>query len=115
MKKIMLVGFALSFLATNAFAAATEITSDGGKGANAVLQGFKASKQVVVAVNAEVQSYGVAADHMNGTRVYASISGDPLIYYAEKATDDIGTNTAATALSAIDGTDSAALSSWISL
>ena len=113
MKKIMLIGFAFSLLATNAFA--TDITSAGGVGTNTVLQGFKTSKQVVVAVNALAQSYGVAADHLNGTRVYGSISGDPLIYFIEKTPTEIGTNVASTKLSTIDGSVSTALSSWASL
>lgn len=111
----MLISCAFSLLATNAFAAATLITSDGGAGASTVLQGFKASKLVTVAVNAETQSYGAAADHANGTRVFGTISGDPLIYFQDKAEADIGTTKAADLIGGIDGSDSTALSSWTSL
>lgn len=111
MKKIILATFAFSLIATSAFAAASEFTSVGGVGATTVLQGFKTSKMVVVAVNANLQSYAAAADHANGTRVFGVSSGDPLVYFMEKTPD--GTNTAATELGA--GSDSTAFTAWSSL
>jgi len=110
MKKVMLIGFALSLFATNAFAA-TAFDSVGNHGATEVLQGFKTSKMVIVAVNAEVQTYAAAADHANGTRVYGTASGDPLIYFIDKTTD--GSNDAVTAVGT--ASDSALFSSWSSL
>ncbi len=103
MKKIMLIGFALSLFATNAFAATTAFDSAGDHGSTEVLQGFKTSKMVIVAVNAEVQTYAAAADHANGTRVYGTASGDPLIYFTDKVTD--GANDAVDKVgSAVDST-----------
>lgn len=81
-----------------------------------VLTGFKTSKQVTVAVNASKQSYAAAADHINGTRVFGTASGDPLIYYFEKATGDVGTTQAAAELA--DASDSSAFvdaAGWSSL
>ena len=96
MKKIMLISFAFSLLSTSAFAAdPTSFTSAGGVGTG-VVAGFKASKQVVVACNSSTQSYAAAADHMNGTRVFGAASGDPLIYFMDKTTAQVGTNVAAT-------------------
>lgn len=112
MKKIIFATFALSLLATSAFAAGTEFTSNGGVGTNPVLQGFKTSKMVVVSTNVNLQSYAAAADHANGTRIFGVSSGDPLIYFQEKATVD-GTNQATTALG--NGSDSGAFSGWSSL
>jgi len=82
-----------------------------------VLSGFKSSKQVTVAVNASTQSYAATADHVNGTRVFGTASGDPLIYYTEKATDDIGTTKAADELgtTAEDSSAFVGVAGWSSL
>ncbi|MEW6289306.1 MAG: hypothetical protein AB1545_05555 [Thermodesulfobacteriota bacterium] len=115
MKKIMLIGFALSLCATNAFAATT-FDSSGGVGATTVLQGFKTSKMVEVAVNADVQTYAATADHANGTRVYGTASGDPLIYFMEKAEADIGTNKSADELGTVsDSSAFVGAAGWSSL
>jgi len=96
MKKVILIGFALSLLSTSAFAA--DFDSDGNTSVSGVLLGFKTSKQVIVTCNSIAQTYAAAADHLNGTRVYGTASGDPLLYFMEKTTDEIGTNVASTKL-----------------
>ena len=113
MKKTIVIAFAFALMSTSAFAAGpTSFTSTGGVGTG-VLAGFKASKQVVVACTAAAQTYAAAADHMNGTRSYGVSSGDPLIYFREKSSTEIGTNVAATDVGS--KSDSSAFSGWSSL
>jgi hypothetical protein len=114
MKKVIFIGFALSLLSTSAFAA-TDFDSAGGAGTG-VLTGFKASKQVIVTCNSVAQTYAAAADHMNGTRVYGTASGDPLIYFMEKTTTQIGDNVADDELSTTsDSTAFIGVAGWSSL
>ncbi|MEW6518814.1 MAG: hypothetical protein AB1461_05325 [Thermodesulfobacteriota bacterium] len=75
-----------------------------------VLTGFKASKQIEVAVNASAQSYAAASDHLSGTRIFGTASGDPLIYYMEKtpsdanqAADELGTTSDSSAFVDVAG------------
>lgn len=110
MKKIMLIGFAFSLISTNAFA--TDFSSAGGIGTG-VLAGFKASKQVIVACSAAAQTYAAGADHMNGTRVFAVASGDPLIYFRDKTDAEVGTNVATDDIGTTS--DSSAFAGWSSL
>jgi hypothetical protein len=111
--------FATAFLLGSislASAAATTFTSSGPSltTLTGVLADFKASKNVEVAVNADVDTYAATSDHMNGNRVYASASGDPLLYFQEKTTTEIGSNVAATKVSTT--TDTSLFSSgWSSL
>lgn len=114
MKKTILIAFAFSMISTGAFAAGpTEFTSTANTTLGGVLAGFKASKQVVVACTAAAQTYGAAADHLNGTRSYGVSSGDPLIYFREKTDAEIGTNVAAADIGAVS--DSSAFAGWSSL
>lgn len=87
MKKILLIGFALSFFTATA-SAATVWESSGPTGEdipeNSALSNFKVSTNVRLACASENTAYAVVSDHMNGTRTYGSTAGDSLIYFQEK-------------------------------
>ena len=115
MKKTILIGFAFSLLATTALAQ-EDFTSEGNTNVTGVLLGFKASNNVTVACNSDVQTYAATSDHLNGTRIYGTASGDPLIYFNEAdktagtldAGDTLGT-TASDSDAFVDATNWSAL------
>ncbi len=110
MKKIILITSAFLLMAGSAFAEVV-FDSEGGYGTG-VLTGFKASRQVNVACQANSATYAATADHLSGTRVYGTSAGDPLLYFLDKTAAEIGTNVAAGKLNNSDSTDFA---TWASL
>jgi hypothetical protein len=114
MKKIILIGFAFSLLSTGAFAATTFTSSGADTTVAGVLVDFKASKQVSVIVLSAPQTYGAISDHLNGTRIYGTASGDSLLYFNE--TDKTaGTQATATDLSASDSSAFVNAAGWSAL
>jgi len=103
MKKIIMIGFVFSLFSSSAFAAVTFDSTGASATVTGVVADYKASKQVNVIVASGVQTYAAISDHLNGSRIYGTTSGDPLIYFNE--TDKTpGTQATATNLIASDST-----------
>lgn len=101
MKKIIIVSFLSIFFASPILAATTFDSSGASATVNGVLADFKSSKQVNVIASSAAQTYAAIADHLNGTRIFGSSSGDSLIYFNEND-KTAGTQATATELSASD-------------